>query len=126
MKKKNLRNFTPNELKIAYKGKTSKIIKVCVRRFLTKMLISFRWKIAKSVVNENNSYNEYPNAKKNFKIKNFYLKDRVKARTNIIQLDQGERLDGIDTSLNGIDARLQDLESMNARLNGMNGHEMAF
>ena len=30
IKKKKIRNFTPNELKIAYKGKKSKIIKVCV------------------------------------------------------------------------------------------------
>ena len=76
-KKKNFRNFTPNELKIAYNGKKSKIIKLrfmsegfspkCLFRpenwffkVFSKKIIKFRSKIAKSVINENNSYHEYP------------------------------------------------------------------
>ena len=37
--KKKINNFSQNELKIAYNGKKSKIIKVYVRKFLTKMYI---------------------------------------------------------------------------------------
>ena len=41
-----------------------------VFKVFSKKIIKFRSKIAKSVVNENNSYNEYPNAKK----KNLFFK----------------------------------------------------